>query len=132
MPVILCISSSCISVRPFILNDLKYQEALLELERGYKINKKDIIEFVAELIKGDRNDKEYQQKIIDNLVSQVYVRDDNTVVYFNIKGGKTIDLLDFDDTNEVLEDTKKIRMQSPPSRHGKPKPIFWFRFFVCV
>ena len=66
MPVILCISSSCISVRPFILNDLKYQEALLELERGYKINKKDIIEFVAELIKGDRNDKEYQQKIIDN------------------------------------------------------------------
>lgn len=65
-------------------------EALLELERGYKITKKDIMEFVAELLKGDRNDKEYQQKIIDNLVCQVYVRDDNTVVYLNIKGGKIL------------------------------------------
>ena len=113
-----------------LLNDLKYQEALLELERGYKITKKDILEFVAELLKGDRNDKEYQQKIIDNLVSQVYVRDDNTVVYFNIKGGKTIDLLDFDDTNEVLEDTKKIRMQSPPSRHKKAPTIRFGAFLL--
>lgn len=116
MPVILCISSSCISVRPFILNDLKYQEALLELERGYKINKKDIIKLVAELIKGERHDKEYRHKIIDNLVNQVYVSDDNTVVYLNIKAGKTIDLLDFNDTKEVVEDTKSVRMQSPPSR----------------
>ena len=113
-----------------LLNDLKYQEALLELERGYKITKKDILEFVAELLKGDRNDKEYQQKIIDNLVSQVYVRDDNTVVYFNIKGGKTIDLLDFDDTNEVLEDTKKIRMQSPPSRQNTTI-VFAIVVFCC-
>ena len=86
-----------------LLNDLKYQEALLELERGYKITKKDIIDFVAELLKGDRNDKEYQQKIVDNLVSQVFVSDDHTVVYFNIKGGKTVDLVDLDDTNTVLK-----------------------------
>ncbi|MBE5737382.1 MAG: recombinase family protein [Clostridiales bacterium] len=113
-----------------LLNDLKYQEALLELERGYKITKKDIMEFVAELLKGDRNDKDYQQKIIDNLVSQVYVRDDNTVVYLNIKGGKTIDLLDFDDTNEVLENTKSVRMQSPLARQNKNTECFLLGVFI--
>lgn len=114
-----------------LLNDLKYQETLLELERGYKITKKDIIEFVAELIKGDRNDKEYQQKIIDNLVSQVYVSDDNTVVYLNIKAGKTIDLLDFNDTKEVVEDAKSVRMQSPPSRQKTSKSTYFLSKSGC-
>lgn len=98
-----------------LLNDLKYQEAQLELERGYKISKKDIVEFIGELLKGDVNDKEYQRKIIDNLVSQVFVHDDNTIVYFNIKGGKDIDLLDINDTNIITSNSNSVRMQSPLS-----------------
>lgn len=101
-----------------LLNDLIYQEAQLELERGYKITKKDITEFISEILKGDKNDKDYQKKIIDNLVSQVFVSDDDTIVYLNIKGGKTIDLLDIDDSKEVLKSTKSVRMQTPPSRHN--------------
>ncbi len=101
-----------------LLNDLKHQEAQLELERGYKITKNDIIEYVQEILKGNRNDKDYQKKIIDNLVSQVFVRDDNTFVCLNIKGGKTIDLLDVNDINSISEETtKSVRMQSPPFRH---------------
>ena len=98
-----------------LLNDLIYQEAQLELERGYKITKKDIVEFVGEVLKGDPNDKDYQKKIIDNLVSQVFVSDDDTVVYLYIKGGKTIDLLDINDTNEVLKMANSVRMQTPTS-----------------
>ena len=99
-----------------LLNDLMYQEAQLELERGYKITKKDILEFVAEILKGDLNDKDYQKKLIDNLVSQVYVSDDDTVVYLYIKGGNTIDLRDIDDTKEAIKMANSVRMQSPPSR----------------
>lgn len=104
-----------------LLNDLKYQEALLELERGYKITKKDILDFVAELLKGDRNDKDYQEKIIDNLVVQVFVRDDYTLVTLNIKGGKTVDLLDNNDINIVIKDKVSVRMQSPLARQSEPK-----------
>ena len=104
-----------------LLNDLKYQEALLELERGYKITKNDILDFVAELLKGDRNDKSYQEKIIDNLVVQVFVRDDYTLVTLNIKGGKTIDLLDNNDINIVIKDKVSVRMQSPLAHQEKPK-----------
>ena len=101
-----------------LLNDLTYQEAQLELERGYKITKKDITDFVAELLKGDPNDTYYQKKIIDNLVSQVYVSDDDTVVYINIKGGNTIDKRDLDDTKAVMKQAKKFRMRTPLSRHS--------------
>lgn len=104
-----------------LLNDLKYQEAQLELERGYKITKKDITEFVAEILKGDPNDKSYQKKLIDNLVSQVFVTDEDTVVYLNIKGGNTIDTCDIDDTKTVISNAQKIRMLSPPSRQMKRK-----------
>ena len=101
-----------------LLNDLEKQKAQLELERGYKLTKKDLLVFIEELLKGDENDKDYQKQIIDHLVSQVFVSDDNTVVYFNIRGGKDIEKLTIDDTKEVVE---KVQTQSPLARQVKPK-----------
>ena len=101
-----------------LLNDLETQKAQLELERGYKLTKKDLLVFIEELLKGDVNDKDYQKQIIDHLVSQVFVSDDNTVVYFNIRGGKDIEKLTIDDTKEVV---KKVQTQSPLARQSKPK-----------
>ena len=98
-----------------LLNDLETQKAQLELERGYKLTKKDLLVFIEELLKGDVNDKDYQKQIIDHLVSQIFVSDDNTVVYFNIRGGKDIEKLTIDDTKEVVE---KVQTQSPLARHG--------------
>ena len=40
------------------------------------------------MIKDDRNDKEYQKKIIDNLVHKVYVYEDAVVPYPTSKAGK--------------------------------------------
>lgn len=100
-----------------LLNDLETQKAQLELERGYKLTKKDLLVFIEELLKGDVNDKDYQKQIIDHLVSQVFVSDDNTVVYFNIRGGKDIEKLTIDDTKEVV---KKVQTQSPLARQKNP------------
>ncbi|MCI5974459.1 MAG: hypothetical protein MRZ13_00030 [Clostridiales bacterium] len=99
-----------------LLNDLETQKAQLELERGYKLTKKDLLVFIEELLKGDVNDKDYQKQIIDHLVSQVFVSDDNTVVYFNIRGGKDIEKLTIDNTKEVVE---KVQTQSPLARQVK-------------
>ncbi len=55
----------------------------------------------------------YQKQIIDHLVSQVFVSDDNTIVYFNIRGGKDIEKLTIDDTKEVVE---KVQTQSTLAR----------------
>jgi len=91
-----------------LLDDLKAQKAQLELERGLKVTKEHILLFIKELLKGDEKDKEYQRKIIDNLVYMVYISDGDVVVYLNINGDKTIvrDNLTLDDTQNALSDTQ--------------------------
>lgn len=43
-----------------LLNDLETQKAQLELERGYRITREDLLAFIEEILKGDVNDKNYQ------------------------------------------------------------------------
>ncbi len=100
-----------------LLGDLELQKAQLELERGYKVTRSDLIDFIAKLIKGDINDKEYQKTIIDHLVSQVFVGDDDTVVFFNIRGGKGIATVTFEETKKAIQEAKCVQTQFPPSRH---------------
>ena len=70
---------------------------------------------------------------LDHLVSQVFVSDDNTVVYFNIRGGKNIDKITIDDTTVAIENNiKNVRPLTLPLHHFKPKTNsneFVFVFF---
>jgi len=100
-----------------LLNDLKYQEAQLELERGYRITKKDLLDFVNEFLAGDKNDKEYQRKVIDNLVNEVIVYDDNTVVIFNFTmSNRDADRVEHEDLEEALKDIVEVQTQPLPPR----------------
>lgn len=100
-----------------LLNDLETQKAQLELERGYRITREDLLAFIEEILKGDVNDKDYQKQIIDHLVSQVFVSDDNTVIYFNLRGGKDTETLTVDDTKTAVNNAKRVRTQLPLARH---------------
>lgn len=104
-----------------LLNDLETQKAQLELERGYRLTKQDLLTFIQEILKGDINDKDYQKQIIDHLVSQVYM-----VVYFNIRGGKDIETLTIDDTKEAV---KKVQTQSPIASQTKRTGFCLFFLF---
>lgn len=74
-----------------------------------------LLDFIDELLKGDVNDKDYQKQIIDHLVSQVFVGDDDTVVYFNIRGGKNIEQITLNDTKETIENNiKGVRTLTSP------------------
>ena len=97
-----------------LLSDLETQKAQLEIERGYRITKKDLLAFIEELLKGDVNDKEYQKQIINHLVSQVFVSDDDTVVFFNLRGGKDIEKLTIDDTKDAVNSANGVRTQTSP------------------
>ena len=97
---------------------METQKAQLELERGYRITQKDLLAFIEELLKGDVNDKEYEKQIINHLVSQVFVSDDDTVVFFNLRGGKDIEKLTIDDTKEAVNSAKGVRTQTSPLHHS--------------
>lgn len=79
------------------------------LERGRKVTAKDILLFIADLLKGNPDDKDYQRKIIDNLVFAVYIYDDEhikTVGYLNLGVDESIEKIRLDETNEVVERLK--------------------------
>ena len=69
-------------------------------------------------MKGDVNDKNYQKQLIDHLVSQVFVSDDDAIVYFNIRGEKYIEKMTFDDVKNTKNNIKRVQTKSPLARHS--------------
>jgi hypothetical protein len=100
-----------------LLNDLTLQKSQIELERGLQITKGDMLAFIAGFLQGDPNDKEYQRKIIDNLVFMVYIYDDSLVAYLNLKGGKSIERVGLGDTNAALQGVAGVQTLSPLVHH---------------
>lgn len=104
-----------------LLADLQEQKAQIELERGRRVTKQQILAFIAELIKGDPNDKDYQHKLIDNLVFMVYVYNDNKpakiATYLTFGVDKSIERVRLDETNEVIERLKSVQTLSPLLHH---------------
>ena len=100
-----------------LLNDLEKLKAKLILERGQKLSEKDIVSFVRIILQGDINDIEFRRRLIDNLVYKVYVSDDNTYIYFNIKGGNNIEEITLEDTKTAFDNATRVQTQSDLLRH---------------
>lgn len=73
-----------------LLKDLYASKAQIELECGQKQTKEKIIDFIAEMLKGDPTDKGYQKLLIDNLVYKVFVYDDHIITYLTFGNDKDI------------------------------------------
>ena len=54
------------------VESLELQKNQLELEQGVPLTRKDIIDFISEFIDGNPYDKQFQELLIDNLVTTVY------------------------------------------------------------
>ena len=104
-----------------LLSDLENVKARLLLERGQKFNEQDIKAFVNMILQGDVEDIEFRRRLIDNLVYKVYVSDDDTYIYFNIKGGNHIEDITLEDTKAALKEVNRVQTQRDPARQAKPK-----------
>lgn len=111
-----------------LLADLQAQKSQIELERGRQVTKQQILAFVAELIKGEPTDKEYQRKIIDNLVFMVYVYDNEIITYLNFCVDKTIERVRLDETNAAIESLKNVQTLSPLLHQTEEKGAFCVLF----
>ena len=98
-----------------LLNDLSIKHSMLEMERGYEIKRETIIKFVQDLIKGDIEDKNFQRKIIDNLVKKVYIDDRKALVFYNLKCCKEEQQIEFEEIEDLLEPC--VQKDSPLFRH---------------
>ena len=92
-----------------LIKDLESQKTQLEYERGLQVSENDLLDYIADILKGNPADKDYQRKIIDNLVFAVYIYDDErikTVGYLNLGVDESIEKIRLDETNEVVERLK--------------------------
>ena len=114
-----------------MLSDFEKLNAQLILERGQKLSESDIISFVKTILQGDINDFEFKRRLIDNLVYKVYASDDNTYIYFNIKGGNNIEEITLEDTKIALKNSKKVQTQSDIARHKHKRSQGGCSFVGC-
>ena len=104
-----------------LIDDLESQKAQLERERGLRVSEKDLLDFIDELMDGDTANKDYQRKIIDNLVYKVFVDDDNITPFLTIGNGDDVANVRLSELKEVLGKLfgARVQTQLPPARHGK-------------
>ena len=102
-----------------LLNDLYTQKVKLEMERGYKLTKEDILGFVKGILKTNNIDKDFQKRIIDILVSKVIVYDGRAVVLFNIRGGQNVitEAVSIEDVQNAVNDTLNGVQSPTPTLH---------------
>ena len=101
-----------------LIKDLCASKAQIELERGKKITKEKIIDFIAEMLKGDPSDKGYQKKLIDILVYKVFVYDDNIITYLTFGNDKEIKEISLADTDKAIADKGVQPLSSLVRRTG--------------
>lgn len=89
-----------------LIKDLSASKAKIELERGKKFTKEKIVDFIAEMLKGDPADKEYQKTLIDNLVYKVFVYDDHIVTYLTFGNEKDIKEISLADNDKAIDELK--------------------------
>ncbi|MDE7379435.1 MAG: hypothetical protein K2N14_00135, partial [Clostridia bacterium] len=88
--------------------------------------------FIADLLKGNPADKDYQRKIIDNLVFVVYLYDDDnvkTVNYLNLGVDENVRKVRLDETNELL---KRLGMCSNSNTQAPPTKMTGFMPVIFV
>ena len=117
-----------------LLNDLYTQKVKLEMERGYRLTKEDILDFAKGILKTDNMDKDFQKRIIDVLVKKVIVYDGHVAVFFNINGESNIltEDISVEDFRNALNDMSDGVQTPTPTLHQKqPKTnYFCFRLFL--
>lgn len=60
------------------------------IREKFTSDRADLLNYIDELVKGDPNDKEYQKRIIDNLIYKVEFYDDRLRLFINFNGGTEV------------------------------------------
>lgn len=102
-----------------LLADLQQQKAQIMHERGQRLTVDKILDFITNLVQGDPNDKEYQRLLIDNLVSRIYIFDDDVVPIFNISVDKSLERLREQETEQLINYINGVRVQTAMLHHNR-------------
>ena len=80
--------------------DLEIDIAKLRVAARVQLTEEQIKVWLKQFCKGDLDDMEFRERIIDVFINSVYLYDDKTVIYYNIEGGKQVSYMEMLDSAE--------------------------------
>ena len=108
--------------------DLEIDIAKLRVAARVQLTEEQIKVWLKQFCKGDLDDMEFRERIIDVFINSVYLYDDKTVIYYNIEGGKQVSYMEMLDSTEeppFADDPQGfsgVRISNDTPRHYNSNP----------
>lgn len=100
--------------RPYIferIDELEMQREDLEQDlvglraaAGIRYTAKEVEAWMRQFCKGDPLDVDFRRRIIDVFINSVYMYDDKTVIFYNLRDGKQVSFIGLDEALDDIED----------------------------
>lgn len=119
--------------------DLEIDIAKLRVAARVQLTEEQIKVWLKQFCKGDLDDMEFRERIIDVFINSVYLYDDKTVIYYNIEGGKQVSYMEMLDSTEEPpfaddpQGSSGVRISNDTPRQAEPGRNSRSRlFFFCL
>lgn len=106
--------------------DLEIDIAKLRIASGIRCTEDEVIAWLKQFCDGDPLDMAFRERIIDVFINSVFLYDDKTVIFYNIKGSKQVSYIEMLEGTEEPpfsddpQDNSKVRISNAPPRQREP------------
>lgn len=100
--------------------DVETDLAKLRLANGIRLTYDQVKTWLSSFHAGDLDDESFRQKLIDTFVNSVYVYDDRFVIFYNIRGGKSVSPRELHETANNLAGSDLARDGLPNTVKSEP------------
>ena len=115
--------------------DLQEELTKLTVASRIALTEQEVAAWLKQFCNGDIDDDEFCARIIDVFINSVYVYDDRTVIFYNIRGGKQVSFNDLktapDGKSEAESECSYLNTQAS-ARVSKYEHDHWFVFVSGV
>lgn len=102
--------------------DLEQDLVGLRAAAGIRYTTKEVEAWMRQFCKGDPLDEDFRRRIIDVFINSVYMYDDKTVIFYNLRDGKQVSFIGLDEALDDIEDGEppgsSLAASGQPRRRG--------------
>lgn len=110
--------------------DMQENLSRLTIASGIELTEKDVAEWISQFRNGDMEDIDFCRRVIDTFVNSVYLYDDRTVIFYNIRSGKK---LSFDEVKNAPDTLSRAASEcSYLNTPASPRVTKYEHYYVFV
>ena len=110
--------------------DMQDSLSRLTIASGIELTEKEVAAWISQFRNGDIDDIEFCRRVIDTFVNSVYLYDDRTVIFYNIRSGKK---LSFEEVKTAPDTLSRAESEcSYLNTHASPRVTKYEHYYVFV